>query len=353
MKGLRKKVRAVKRIIQTGRCYAMNKMARVFIVGLFIIVWSCPLHAAGFQYVDFENFNDVTPPAFPANWAVENTNADANTWETRDIGGAAGSPCVRYLSHTTNPANDWFFSPAVTLSSGITYTVSFKTRVTSASFLHNLSVWRGAAQNSTGMTALIVSLPSITNTDARETSQTFTVGSTGAYYIGFHCASVPNSLGIFMDDYGISRTESGLSVSLQMDKTVYQGLNTFSPTEEKKCLVYIKNNGASPVTMNTLMTIGDTNDPYASLCFIVKDPGGNIVPYKARNKRAGPESSDFTSLAPGNVLSKYYDLNSGVFKFSQTGNYTIQAVYQNFHPSTPMPWRGVIRSDAAVTIKVE
>lgn len=310
--------------------------------------------ADGYRYVFFEDFSEGAPALFPPGWSLEDSNADLVTWAKWDIGGRANSSCARYLSSPAQPANDWFFTPAVSLTASTPYTLSFLNRVTSAAFPHNLEAWIGSAPASAGMTSLISSLPAISNVDALESSPTFTVASSGSYYIGFKCLSIPNHLALFVDNIGISIPESSLQVILQMDKTFYNaGAYTYSPDEAKKCLVYIQNSGASPLSVNSFLNVGASTDQSVALSFQVIDPDGIEVPYKAIHKVGRPDDTDFVTLATGELIYKNYDLQNGVFDFTKTGDYTVRALYHSIYkPTVGSAWQGVVISQP-VTIRIQ
>lgn len=331
----------------------MKKFCYILLAGLAVFLLTLPIHAGGYRYLFFENFDDNSAPAWPAGWAIEDTNGGGVTWHTRDVAGFQGSACVRYLSETAPiAANDWVFTPFVNLTSGVEYTLSFKTRVT-GSTTHKMDVWYGTAQNSTSMVNSVISLPAITNLDAEETSSTLTPSSSTVYSIGFNCASNPFMGALFLDDVGVSIPETELQVQLVMQKEALTGTNSYSSSEEKKGHIILNNNGTTDLLVNELFSIGDTNDPHSALSFIVKDPGGFVVSYLAKNRMGIPKDSDFTTLTPGDFANKYFDLNNGGFDFSQIGIYTIQVEYENLYPSSSgTPWRGKIISDP-VNIQIQ
>jgi hypothetical protein len=326
----------------------MRKIWYILLAGLALSLMTIPIHAGGYRYVFFEDFNDITAPTFPSSWATEDANIDGLTWHGRDVAGFQGSACARYLSSLIIPANDWIFTPQISLTGGVQYTLIFKTRV-SAGMSHAIDVFYGAAQNSVSMTFPIISLTGITNLDPQETIATFTPASTGSYSIGFRCTSFANMLGLFLDDVTVAIPENDLKVQLVMEKVANTGSNIYSASEEKKCYIILQNNGTPDLLVNTLFSIGDANDPNSALAFIVKDPLSATVPYLARNRVGIPADSDFTTLSTGDCASKYFDLNNGGFDFSQIGTYTIEVEYENLYPATSgSQWEGKITSDPVI-----
>jgi hypothetical protein len=295
-------------------------------------VWSRLAAASGEKYLLFENFEEIKPPDWPSGWTIANDNGDNKQWESWSFGGSRGGQCLRYLSHSTNAANDWLFSPAISLNSGTEYTLDFKTRVTPSLLPHKLSTWIGTAPTTDSMTTQLFSRENITNAETQETSGTFTVTSTGSYYIGFKCYSNANNLALFVDDVLISHPATDLEAHVQMVKAIYTpGSSSYAPDEEIKCLAYVKNVGASTLTVNGLLTGGHESDPDAVLYFTITGPTGAAIPFEAKYKAAAPRAEDFKSLQPGEAVYKIYDLNSGAFDFTASGAYTIRAIYKNYY----------------------
>jgi len=323
------------------------------------LVWFCLLFliplllpAEGVRYILFEDFDSASGGAMPAGWTILDANLDGVKWDAKDLGGYANGICVRYLSAPI-AADDWLFSPAVHLTSGVSYTLFFNYRTTSAALPHRLDARLGASPVPPSMTTLLLNMNSIANVDIADASAPFTVGSTGLNHLGFRCMSNPSNLALFLDNIGISAEETDLEVVLQMDKTFYEnGANTYTPSEEKKSLIYVENKGITPVKVNQYFSIGDSNDMAALLSFEVRDGGGNLVPYQGREKKGEPEESDFVTLAKGQSICKYFDFNSGFFNFKTAGNYTIRAIYRNVFPSSAGDaWRGRLIS-APVVIQI-
>ncbi len=260
---------------------------------------------------------------------MENTNGDANQWETKDYGGYKVRPkCVRYKAHPTNSANDWFFTPSLSLTSGIQYTLRFKYRVTSATNPEKLAVWLGTAPASGSMTTQVFNRTNITDTLYRDTAVTFTVGSSGTYYIGFRCFSDANQKRLYIDDIFILMPEPNLELQLVMVKRIYQPTGTLSyPADPSdsiiECYVYLKNVGSSPITMNKQFATE------RDLIFIIISPTGDTLPFNAVIEAlSDPSSEDIETLLPGKATGKFIDLRP-YYRFEQTGTYSIRARYKN------------------------
>ncbi|MBC7128535.1 MAG: choice-of-anchor J domain-containing protein [Thermoplasmatales archaeon] len=133
-----------------------------------------------------EDFEFLTPPNFRTGWLVEDTNGDGTKWVTSTSYPYDGFNCAFYQSHASNTASDWVFTPALNLKGGASYTLSFWYRAYSASYPASMRVMIGSSQSSSGMTTLLWNNSSIKTTTYTQATISFSVESTGTYYIGFH-----------------------------------------------------------------------------------------------------------------------------------------------------------------------
>ena len=167
-----------------------------------------------------EDFSSVTAPALPSGWTTVVTSG--NAWKT-SASGCTGN-ALMYPYNTSSAGNSWAFSPALALTSGVTYTLTFNQKVQSASYPENLVVKAGTSATAAGQTIAIYSGASLTNTTCAARTGTFTVPSSGTYYLGFQCVSVADMYYLYVDDisltggaapttYSISGTVSGATAS--------------------------------------------------------------------------------------------------------------------------------------------
>ncbi len=325
--------------------------------GIFsILIFTAFLHATGEKFLLWESFEEITPPGLPAGWTVENTNGDDKQWETKNYGGYKVRPkCVRYSAHSVNPANDWFFTPALALSPGIQYTLRFKYRVSSAPNPEKLAIWFGTAPASGSMTTQIFNRTNITDTLYRDTAVNFTVSSSGNYYIGFHCLSDANRRRLFVDDISLFCPETNLRVSIAMTKYRFTSQTPiYGLTDTMECVVLIENIGSSDLNLNQMLTVGERDDINTQISFILISPSGDTMPFVLLYEEAGdPKRSDFKILPPGRIMGKIFDFQVG-FSFTQTGTYTVRALYRNYykHPDGISVWRGRVLSDP-ITFSVQ
>jgi hypothetical protein len=155
-----------------------------------------------------ESFDGVTAPALPCGITVLDANADNIGW-TNESNTANSTPnAMRYRYSALNAADDWFFTPALFLQTGLSYQLSFKYRTNSASYVEALEVKAGSAATAAGQTTTLFSNTNISNATYTTTTAgngagqvaRFTPTTSGMYYMGFHAISVANQLYLYVDD---------------------------------------------------------------------------------------------------------------------------------------------------------
>ena len=104
--------------------------------------------------------------------------------------------------------DDWFFSPPIQLTGGVTYKVDFWYRA--SGFTESMEVMWGSAPNSAGMTeGPIFDNPAFSFSSYTEGAGTFTPTTTGSYYIGWHGYSAPDEYYILVDDITVEEATYG------------------------------------------------------------------------------------------------------------------------------------------------
>lgn len=155
-----------------------------------------------------ENFDGETIPDMPACWAIEDNSAPDDDWMTSTTNPSSSPNCIFISWDSSNPLDDWAFSPGFSLTSGTSYNVEFVYRAYSSSYSESLKLYYGTSQSSGGMTVELFDDASFNHTTYETVSVDFTPGSSGTYYFGWHAYSAANLYGIHVDDITVSLSPS-------------------------------------------------------------------------------------------------------------------------------------------------
>ncbi len=149
------------------------------------------------QYID-ESFEGGWPPT---DWLVVN-NGSGNDWiqNTTSSNSNTGSNSAMYGYNSSNAADTWLFTKAVTLANGETVNWEFYEKVASGTYPENLKFTVGTAQTVASQTTTLVDLPGLTNTSFVKQSGTYTAPAAGTYYFALNCYSDADQYNLFVDD---------------------------------------------------------------------------------------------------------------------------------------------------------
>jgi hypothetical protein len=189
-----------------------------------------------------ENFDSIIPgQPLPCGVAVLDANTDGATWAINKTAPNSSPNAMRYTSALNNSvaANDWFFTPALTMAAGTRYQVAFRYRAegianSPSNYVEKLEVKVGTAANAAGQTTTLYTNANITNTAyalANGTSTpavaVFTPGA-GTRYVGFHVYSDAAQGNLYIDDLSITAgiTTATTSETLLRAVTVFPNPST-------------------------------------------------------------------------------------------------------------------------------
>ena len=128
-------------------------------------------------------------------WVHEIISEEGKGWSRRydDSCGSAYSLSHQGAYIYPVPADAWAHTPAIALSAGVPYTLSFVQWAEQAGPEgESLSVWLGTSAHSASMTELLWSETGLSDPTCNTRSLVISVPSTGTYYLGFHCSSPPS-----------------------------------------------------------------------------------------------------------------------------------------------------------------
>jgi len=169
-----------------------------------------------------QNFDGVTAPVLPCGFTVLDANTDGFTWTTSTAAARSEANALTYNFNNqslTTAADDWVFTPALTLQAAQQYLLSFYYRVGSATTPERLEIKVGTAPTVAGMTTTIYTNNSLTATTfIQATAQPIRVTADGTYYVGMHVTSAANSFRLSVDD--VTLTAGPLAVNQALSQAV-------------------------------------------------------------------------------------------------------------------------------------
>ena len=140
-------------------------------------------------------------------WMYSDVNADSFSWsiysQAKYAHTGLGFSGYLYNSDGTTAADDWLFTKCINLVSGASYQLKFFYRAMANTYAEAMNVNIGTTNTVAGMTTQLVDLPSITDTTYPSSITTFTVPTSGNYYLGFHVKSAANMYALLIDDISI------------------------------------------------------------------------------------------------------------------------------------------------------
>lgn len=215
---------------KTQNCFYMKKFSTLFLVA---ILGCIPAIAQSIFSTDFKTVEDFNK------WTVIDVNNDGSTWKFDDW---ASPSYVFYSYNSTNSADDWMISPAIT--SDKTGTLAIKFSMQGSSYGEKLEVFYG---NDTTVAAMTNRGTEVIPLDATLSSTYFLIDVEAGkpIHIGFHACSDPDKYRLYVCNVDVTFTDN--PVDLQAEAIVApvsaEGLN------EETVVVKVKNTGK--VDVNT------------------------------------------------------------------------------------------------------
>ena len=191
-----------------------------------------------------QNFDVLSAgQTLPCGITVTDSNNDGFTWRPRptvDPSLATGNIsrsnpfAMVYSFNNVGPtpivgADDWFYTPALTLSNTQRYRVSFYYRgATASGYSERLEVKYGAAATPAGQTTTLYTNNNITASTYQLASNTstpavadITPAANGTFYVGFHAISLANQGFLAIDDVTITAAPLATSEALKRAVSVF------------------------------------------------------------------------------------------------------------------------------------
>ncbi|UPT70007.1 MAG: choice-of-anchor J domain-containing protein [Flavobacterium sp. JAD_PAG50586_2] len=158
----------------------------------------------GFPIPYFQSFDSTPINTLPTCFTVSDINADSVAWKVQNTIAASNPNSYHLATNTAATTDDWFFTPGLNLTSGVTYRLKFKYNTSSAGvYNENLRIGLGNGPFEPNMTLTLVDMPNLVNTVYQTAIVDFTPASSSVYYIGFHGYSFASQSKIVIDDISV------------------------------------------------------------------------------------------------------------------------------------------------------
>lgn len=152
----------------------------------------------------FQNFDTTTVNAVPACCTITDDNANFVLWRVQNSLAASTPNSLQLATNSATAANDWFFTPGLNLTAGVTYRLKFKYNTQSAgTYAENLRIRLGSGASESSMVSTILDLANIVNTVYQNATVDFTPVTNSIYYLGFQGYSFAGQSKIMLDDISV------------------------------------------------------------------------------------------------------------------------------------------------------
>ncbi len=164
----------------------------------------------------FEDFENVSIPAMPQCFTVQDANNDGTTWQTNYFSAFSGSNSAGIATPSGKSSDDWLFTPGFTLQAGVSYQIAFVYATVGGHESVELKYGDYPDKNSMYSTAIWY--------DDDIISWSWTMGyanvtpsTAKTYYFGFHGINPINTSGFNIDD---------IYINVNSDSAVWTGSNS-------------------------------------------------------------------------------------------------------------------------------
>jgi len=211
----------------------------------------------------FETTDDLT------GWTLSDADGDGVGWALATTYNHSGSYCIRKAGSAGND-NDWLFTKCLDLTAGVNYKLDYFYKNFDLAAIASLQALIGT-KNDTTMTQVIVTNPVPTDTTYKYSSTTFSVPSSGIYYIAFRCFSTSGTgtSSERIDDINITLAPP-TDVSVVDIPSPLSGCNL---SNAETVTIKVKNNGSTAVNNIPVSYQLDANPPVSETLTATINPG--------------------------------------------------------------------------------
>ncbi len=276
-----------------------------------------------------EGFESITTAnTMPSCMAATNLGSQVLTYLTSTTYNRAPKTGTKFASFHYG-CDDWVYTAPLQLTAGQNYSFSMWYVTDGYSGWNTLEAKFGTSASSASMTGNIVSISGPTNTTYSQLAGTFTPATTGAYYIGIHCASNSTPWYLSIDDINVDVTTA---------PNAPQAFNATPVSPSQVNLTWTPNTTNDQVMLvtNTTNTFGAPVDgtAYAAGATI---PGGGTVLYKG-----SLASFNHTGLA--GLTTYYYKL----WSVSAVNGYSLSGLAKNATTAASLPFQETFNASTSI-----
>ena len=182
----------------------LKKIIYIIILPTLLLINSCAKDSNFIEYLntqvyqcDFDNYED---------FIFEDKNNDNYTWED-DYEDDGHANCIMYnaSNYSNKNADDWAFTPngEIYLEANNVYNLSFYTKCSDNYYSERIEIKCGQNSSSSSMSINIMEATTINSESWEKHANSFSVTSSGYYYIGFHAVSYAKKRQLFIDNIKI------------------------------------------------------------------------------------------------------------------------------------------------------
>lgn len=140
-------------------------------------------------------------------WTIVDENADEKTWQYDSY----STPPVFYSYHSTNSANDWFISPAITPTESGSAIVKFK--VKGSSYVEKMEVFTGNSASVNAMTNRVCDVLAFNDTE-KTLIYIINVTANEPLHLGFHACSDPDKWRLYLGEVTVQFTNNPVDLTV-------------------------------------------------------------------------------------------------------------------------------------------
>lgn len=192
-------------------------------------------------------------------FTTDDANSDQKTFSyNTSYAGISVSNCVAYNgSGTTQAADDWLFSPQLSLEGGLVYEVSFYYKSSGTGKNNKIEVKAGATASVADMTMTVCETFETGYTGYNYVQKTMHLcpTSTGNYVVGIHVTSDADQGFLYLDNFGVAAGKNGALPDVPTAGTVSYNANGDKLNASFDITAPANNFAGNPLTGNLTLNI--------------------------------------------------------------------------------------------------